>query len=187
MVSISYTGRQCVIQHLSYNRSLEYLVFWSKCIWILDRDKLDSTSDRHNFRRYGVTPFILYLNMVVKICLTIHLPTGSTGGVLPLGRNGIPAFSNIPAMLDKYPRLPDYSYSLIQQGITANISCTPSPNSPIKVDFGEHIDVTNSPMVDDRALGMPVQNYSIGLQEFAFISLSPVFIHSQDVQELTKW
>jgi hypothetical protein len=40
--------------------------------------------------------------------------------------------------------------------------------------------------VDDRALGMSVQNYSIGLQEFAFISLSPVFIHSQDVQELTK-
>ncbi|KAK2021698.1 hypothetical protein LX32DRAFT_491336, partial [Colletotrichum zoysiae] len=49
---------------------------------------------------------------------------GSTGGVLPLGPSGIPAFSNVSFVTWKADtHYPQFNYSLKQQGLSAQISC----------------------------------------------------------------
>ena len=46
---------------------------------------------------------------------------GTTGGVLPQGWNSISYFNTIPSA--EQPPVLNYNYSMIQQGVSANVSC----------------------------------------------------------------
>ena len=48
---------------------------------------------------------------------------GSTKGVLPLGWNSIPYFNTFPKA--DLPPVFNYNYSMIQQGISTNVTCSP--------------------------------------------------------------
>ncbi|KAF9870998.1 hypothetical protein CkaCkLH20_11415 [Colletotrichum karsti] len=70
---------------------------------------------------------------------------GSTGGVLPLGFGGIPAFNNVKfGTWDQSTEYPQYNYSLTQQGLSADISCHETPDTPIQTDVLQTMNVTNS-------------------------------------------
>ncbi|TLD33695.1 hypothetical protein PspLS_00234 [Pyricularia sp. CBS 133598] len=69
---------------------------------------------------------------------------GSTGGILPVGPGGVKAFNDIKFVswnpLVKYPQ---YNYSLSQQGLSARISCSETPETPIITKVLDRINVTN--------------------------------------------
>lgn len=70
---------------------------------------------------------------------------GSTGGVLPLGFGGISAFSNVG--FESWPsttKYPHFNYTLSQQGLSAEISCHETPDTPIQSETLQSINVTNS-------------------------------------------
>lgn len=55
----------------------------------------------------------------------------STGGVVPIGWAGLPGFANITFASLTGTTYPSYNYSLLQQGLTANVTCQSLPRSPI--------------------------------------------------------
>ncbi|KAF4921621.1 Cutinase transcription factor 1 alpha [Colletotrichum viniferum] len=72
---------------------------------------------------------------------------GSTGGVLPLGFEGISAFSNVKFMFwdpSMANRSQQFNYSLTQQGLSADVTCQETPNTPIQTQLLKSMEVTNS-------------------------------------------
>ncbi|RXW24221.1 hypothetical protein EST38_g1599 [Candolleomyces aberdarensis] len=65
---------------------------------------------------------------------------GSAKGILPIGPNGIPAFNSLDPSLnpfeDEYTRsgMVSYNYTLSQQGLESNVSCTYDTASPIRYE-----------------------------------------------------
>ncbi|KAF5503626.1 putative transcriptional regulatory protein [Colletotrichum fructicola] len=72
---------------------------------------------------------------------------GSTGSVLPLGFEGISAFSNVkfmswdPSMANQSQQ---FNYSLTQQGLSADVTCQETSNTPIQTQLLKSMEVTNS-------------------------------------------
>ncbi|KAF0331895.1 fungal specific transcription factor domain-containing protein [Colletotrichum asianum] len=72
---------------------------------------------------------------------------GSTSGVLPLGFEGISAFSNVkfmswdPSMANQSQQ---FNYSLTQQGLSADVTCQETSNTPIQTQLLKSMEVTNS-------------------------------------------
>jgi hypothetical protein len=56
---------------------------------------------------------------------------GTTGGTLPVGRNGFRAFDDIDYFLDEKPFPPTYNYSMLLQGSTVDVTCEQNNTSPI--------------------------------------------------------
>ncbi|RPB17020.1 hypothetical protein P167DRAFT_203715 [Morchella conica CCBAS932] len=56
---------------------------------------------------------------------------GTTGGTLPVGRNGFRAFDDIDYFLDEKPFPPTYNYSMLLQGSTVDVTCEQNDTSPI--------------------------------------------------------
>lgn len=72
---------------------------------------------------------------------------GSTGGVLPLELEGISAFSNVKFMswdLSMAKRSQQFNYPLTQQGLSAEVTCQETPNTPIQTQLLKSMEVTNS-------------------------------------------
>ncbi|KAF3799586.1 hypothetical protein GCG54_00002289, partial [Colletotrichum gloeosporioides] len=70
---------------------------------------------------------------------------GSTGGVLPIGFRGIPAFNNVDFKnWDPSTRYPHFNYTLSQQGLSAEVSCYETLDTPIENKILETLNVTNS-------------------------------------------
>ena len=74
-----------------------------------------------------------------------RMVANSTGGVVPVGRAGLPGFADLAYMTwTPETAYPTYNYSLIQQGLTADVRCEASSSSPISRTIAMEIPVTNS-------------------------------------------
>ncbi|CAI0641657.1 unnamed protein product [Colletotrichum noveboracense] len=72
---------------------------------------------------------------------------GSTGGVLPLGFEGISAFSNVKFMSwdpSMSTQSQQFNYSLTQQGLSADVTCQETSSTPIQTQLLKSMEVTNS-------------------------------------------
>ena len=79
---------------------------------------------------------------------------GSTSGALPQGWAGFPAFSNVKFQSwCQDANYSSFSYSLTQQGLTADVSCPATPDSPINSTWIGYIDNT-IPGLDDGAMNI---------------------------------
>lgn len=71
--------------------------------------------------------------------------TGSTGGTLPLGCRGVTVFDTIELQTPEVFSLEtNFNYSLVQQGLTAEVSCQKVSSNPIQRYINETITVTNA-------------------------------------------
>ena len=69
----------------------------------------------------------------------------STGGVVPVGSAGLPGFAQLAfTNWDSNTTYSAYNYSLVQQGLTADVNCQESVSSPISRTIVQQIPITNS-------------------------------------------
>lgn len=90
----------------------------------------------------GISAAQTYLDSLMS---SIHIIDknfdASTGGVVPIGWVGLPGFANTTLTGTTYP---SYNYSLLQQGLSANVTCQSEPRSPISRSIVQKTSVTNS-------------------------------------------
>lgn len=77
---------------------------------------------------------LLFLSNLVNLIL-IKTYVGTTGGTLPIGRNGFRGFDTIEYHIKKedFPNI--YNYSTLLQGSTIKVSCEETEASPITVSL----------------------------------------------------
>jgi hypothetical protein len=69
----------------------------------------------------------------------------STGGVVPVGQAGLPGFADVHySTWGPKTAYPAYNYSLLQQGLTADVKCKESSSSPMSRTIVMVVPVTNS-------------------------------------------
>lgn len=81
---------------------------------------------------------LIFVNMIL-----IKTYVGTTGGTLPIGRNGFRAFDTSTYHIKEKDFPTIYNYSTLLQGSTIKVSCEETDDSPIKSYILNTMNTTN--------------------------------------------